>query len=165
MCRCRQFSLFLPRDCSLARLHSAALAVVRCLAGWLSRSCTVSKRRNIRPLLLQNAKSKPYPSFEWYHFQWSWVTNKTTFQGFYDMTVERPFYDSWDSCYLSHRCTLLFYKLQASATTTASHEKSWRNSILVSTNSKTSTRYKQFRICRRTRISLTLLTLLSGAVA
>ena len=32
---------------SLARLYSAVLAVVRCLAGCLSRSCIVSKRLKI----------------------------------------------------------------------------------------------------------------------
>jgi len=51
---------FLPRDCSLARLQSAALVIVLCLAECLSRSCIVSKRLKVG---LWNANKKPYPSF------------------------------------------------------------------------------------------------------
>ena len=47
----------------LAMLHSAALAVVRCLAGRLSHSYIVSKRLKIRPWLLWNANKRPYPNF------------------------------------------------------------------------------------------------------
>jgi len=52
--------IFFPRD---AICTSAAYAVVRWLAGWLSRSCIVSKQLKIWTRLLWNANRKPYPSF------------------------------------------------------------------------------------------------------
>ena len=47
--KCCPCARFLPRDCSLARLYSAAVAVVRCLAGCLSvRHVRVSCRNGRR---------------------------------------------------------------------------------------------------------------------
>jgi len=54
---------FSSRDCILARPYSAALAVVRYLAGCPSRSYIVYKRLKIPPVLLWNASRKPYPSY------------------------------------------------------------------------------------------------------
>ena len=66
--------------CNLARLNSAAIAVVRCLAACLSRSCIVTKRLKTRPMRIKNCTQ----GFEWYHFSMTLSDPSATFQGFND---------------------------------------------------------------------------------
>jgi len=47
---------------------------------WFCSSTLSRKWYTIRPWLQWNANRKPYPSFEWYHFQWPWTTPNPDFK-------------------------------------------------------------------------------------
>ena len=68
------YSTFLPRDCSRARLHSAALAAMRCLSTFVY--CVETADYSCYGIRIGNRTQ----TFEWYYFQWSWVTSNRDFK-------------------------------------------------------------------------------------
>ena len=101
------FSLFFCSFCRASSLSSseaasAALAVVRCLAWYMSRSCIVSKRLKYGHSCYVMQMCNRTKASKWYHFQWSWVTPKLHFKVSTTETARaRPLCDSWASC-LAH---------------------------------------------------------------